>query len=72
MQGHSWLPSTFAWLVSSGLESGMGLLIVLCSVMIGLTALAGYCIPAIRNVEDLLKDQVQSPAPANEVGLAGD
>jgi len=59
MRANGWLPYTFAWLVGRGPGSGMGLLIVFCGVMIGLTALTGYCIPAIRNVEDLLKDQGQ-------------
>jgi MFS family permease len=70
MQGHGWLPNSFAWLVGSGPGSGMGLLIVFCGIMIGLTALVGYSIPAIRNVEDLLKDQGQVQAPGNETVLA--
>jgi hypothetical protein len=72
MQAHGWLPNSFAWLVGSGPGSGMGLLIVSCGVMIGLTALVGYSIPAIRNVEDLLKDYGQVQAPANEVVLTED
>ena len=72
MQGHGWLPNSFAWLVGSGPGSGMGLLIVLCGVMIGLTALVGYCIPAIRNVEDLLKDQGQVQEPAHKVVRVGE
>ncbi len=36
--------------------------------MIDLTGLAGYCIPTIRNVEDLLKDQGQ----VNETVLAAE
>jgi MFS transporter, DHA3 family, macrolide efflux protein len=72
MQGHGWLPGAFAWLVGSGPGSGMGLLIIACGGMIGLTALVGYCIPAIRNVEDLLKDQGQVQAARNEAVLAGE
>ena len=71
MQGQGWLPGASAWLVGSGPGSGMGLLIVICGVMIGLTAAAGYCIPAIRNVEDLLKDYQPAQAPVSEAVLAG-
>jgi len=59
MRSQGWLANSFAWLVGHGPGSGMGLLIVFCGLMISLIALACYFIPAIRNVEDLLKDYEQ-------------
>ncbi len=40
--------------------------------MIGLTGLAGYCSPAIRNVEDLLRDQGQAQVQVHETVFAGE
>jgi MFS transporter, DHA3 family, macrolide efflux protein len=46
-------------LVGRGPGAGMGLLMVLCGVGAALVALGGYCIPIIRNVEDVLPDHDQ-------------
>ncbi len=61
MRGQGWLPGAVGWLVGSGPGAGMGLLIVLCGLCIAAVALAAAFIPAVRNVEDLLPDQVQIP-----------
>jgi hypothetical protein len=70
MQSHGWLERSFSWLVGSGPGAGMALLFVFSGVVMALIALACYFIPAIRNVEDLLKDQVQ--VPESEIVLAGE
>jgi MFS family permease len=64
------LSATFGWLVGTGPGAGMGLLILFCGILISLTGLAGYLIPAIRHAEDLLKDHdqpelVATPSPAD-------
>ena len=51
------LSSVFGPLVGTGPGAGMALLLVFTGVLGGLTALAGYAFPVIREVEDLLPDQ---------------
>lgn len=60
MRSPSALTSTFGWLVGTGPGAGMGLLIIICSLLIALTGIVGYFIPAVRNAEDLLPDHDQS------------
>ena len=50
------LPAAFAWLVGTGVGSGMGLLIVICGTLSMLIGLAGYFVPTIYNAEGLLPD----------------
>ncbi len=50
------LASTFGPLVGTGPGSGFGLLILLCGVSGTLVGLAGYLVPSIRNVDQLLPD----------------
>jgi len=50
------LASTFGPLVGTGPGSGFGLLILLCGVGGTLVGLAGYLVPSIRNVDQLLPD----------------
>ena len=40
-----------------GPGAGMGVLVTLSGIAAAMTAMIGYLIPAIRNVEDLLPDQ---------------
>jgi hypothetical protein len=42
----------------------MSLMFVITGLTGALIALAGYAIPAVRNVEDLLPDHDAAPAPA--------
>ncbi len=56
------LTHLFAGLYGSGPGSGMGMLITLCGLFAALSGLAGYFIPAIRRVEDVLPDYDQQPA----------
>lgn len=53
------LSRTFGWLVGTGPGAGMGFLIVLCGLLASAVGLVGYLFPAIRNVEDILPDQLQ-------------
>ena len=50
------LVETFGWLVGTGPGSGFGLLILLCGVGGTLIALAGYLMPSIRNLDQLMPD----------------
>ncbi len=56
MRTEGTLTGMFGWLVGTGPGAGMGLLIVVCSVIISLVGIAGYFIPAVHNVEDILPD----------------
>lgn len=56
MRSASPLSSMFGWLVGSGPGTGMGLLQILCGTAMALVGVAGYFIPKIRNVEQLLPD----------------
>jgi MFS transporter, DHA3 family, macrolide efflux protein len=56
MRGDGMLSQTFGVLVGTGPGSGMGLILVFCSLAAALVGLTGYFIPAIRNAEDLLPD----------------
>ncbi len=55
MPGGSWAP-LFEWLVGNGPGAGMSLMFVIAGALGMLVGLAGYAIPAIRNVEDILPD----------------
>ena len=55
------LVNTFGWLVGTGPGSGFGLLIFLCGIGGTLVGLAGYLIPSIRNVDQLLPDFRRMP-----------
>jgi hypothetical protein len=55
------LVETFGWLVGTGPGSGFGLLILLCGVGGTLIALAGYLIPSIRNLDQLMPDFQRFP-----------
>lgn len=55
------LVHTFGWLVGTGPGSGFGLLILLCGIGGTLVGLAGYLIPSIRNVDQLLPDFRRMP-----------
>jgi predicted MFS family arabinose efflux permease len=58
------LAGLFGGLVGTGSGSGMSLMFVITGLTGALVALAGYAIPAVRNVEDLLPDHDATPAPA--------
>ncbi len=55
------LAETFGWLVGTGPGSGFGLLILLCAVGGTLVGLAGYLVPSIRNIDQLLPDFRRTP-----------
>lgn len=59
------LPDMFGWLVGTGPGSGFGLMILLCGIGGTLVGLAGYLVPALRNVDENLPDY----APLPPVGL---
>lgn len=70
MRSPSALTSAFGWLVGTGPGAGMGLLIVICSLLMALTGIVGYFIPAVRNAEDLLPDHDQSTAQPEAAPIA--
>ncbi len=59
MQGGGALPGMFGWLVGTGPGTGMGLLLIISSLLCGMVGLAGYFVSAIRNAEDILPDHDQ-------------
>jgi DHA3 family macrolide efflux protein-like MFS transporter len=59
MRSQSWLANTFGWLVGTTPGSGMALIMFIAGFLMILTMFAGYLIPNIRNMEDLLPDHEQ-------------
>ncbi|HEY3474378.1 MAG TPA: MFS transporter [Anaerolineales bacterium] len=55
------LADMFGWLVGTGPGSGFGLLIFLCGIGGALIGLAGYLIPSIRNIDELIPDFQRLP-----------
>ncbi len=45
-------------LVGTGPGAGMGVMLVICGLLSAFSGLAGYAIPAVRHVEDILPDYV--------------
>ena len=64
MQSQTWLSNTFGWLVGTGPGSGMSLQFIVSGVLWIVIIAAASFIPVVRNVEDLLPDHEQAPAPA--------
>ena len=65
MSGGSWVP-LFGWLVGTGPGAGMSLMFVFAGALGMLVGLGGYTIPIVRNVEDILPDQVVEVKPSDE------
>jgi len=59
------LSTIFGGMVGTGSGAGMGVLMVICGVGMSLVGLAGYFVPVIRDAEDLLPDQDQTPLQVN-------
>jgi MFS family permease len=59
MRSHTWLANTFGGLVGTTPGSGMALIMFIAGILMILTMFAGYLIPTIRNMEDLLPDHEQ-------------
>lgn len=61
----------FGWLVGTGPGAGMALTFVVCGLAGSLVGLAGYLLPAVREVEDRLPDfDAAWPAPTATVAAA--
>jgi hypothetical protein len=60
MRSHTWLANTFGGLVGTTSGSGMALIMFIAGILMILTMFAGYLIPTIRNMEDLLPDHEQA------------
>jgi MFS transporter, DHA3 family, macrolide efflux protein len=56
MKTQSTLSKIFGPLFGTGPGAGMGLLISICGAGAVLTAIIGYALPVIRNVEDSVPD----------------
>jgi DHA3 family macrolide efflux protein-like MFS transporter len=67
MTGGGGLSTLFGGLVGSSTGSGMALMFVITGIMGGLVGLAGYAVPAVRNVEELLPDYDAVPKAAAAV-----
>jgi DHA3 family macrolide efflux protein-like MFS transporter len=64
MPGGSWA-TVFGWLVGNGPGAGMSMMFVIAGALGMLVGLAGYAIPVVRNVENLLPDHHVEIAPSN-------
>lgn len=60
MSSYLELTAVFGSLVGTGPGTGMALLLILSGIGMGLVSLAGYLIPVIRDVEDILPDHDQA------------
>jgi MFS family permease len=71
MAGAGGMASLFGGLVGTGAGAGMALMFVFTGLAGALVGLAGYLIPAVRNVEDLLPDHDAGPEPAPAAAVEG-
>jgi hypothetical protein len=63
MQVGGSLESTFGGLVGTGSGAGMSLIFIITALLGTVVSLAGYLVPAIRNIEDILPDYDEEPEP---------
>ncbi len=63
MSSDSVMSSAFGWLVGTGPGAGMALMLVAAGALGVLVGVGGYMFPTIRNVETLLPDHDEKPAP---------
>ena len=61
MQVGGSLESTFGSLVGTGTGAGMSVIFLITAVLGTAVSLAGYLVPAIRNIEDILPDYDEEP-----------
>jgi len=62
LQG-GWAAQTFGWMVGTGPGSGMAVMMIVFGVMVIVTMTVGFLTYKIRNLEDILPDHDQLPAP---------
>ncbi len=63
MQVGGSLESTFGGLVGTGSGAGMSLIFIVTALLGTVVSLAGYLVPVIRNIEDILPDYDEEPEP---------
>ena len=63
MQVGGSLESTFGGLVGTGTGAGMSLIFIITALLGTAVSLAGYLVPAIRNIEDILPDYDEESEP---------
>ncbi|MEE9216382.1 MAG: MFS transporter [Anaerolineales bacterium] len=63
MQVGGGLESTFGGLVGTGSGAGMSLIFIITALLGTVVSLAGYLVPVIRNIEDILPDYDEEPEP---------
>ena len=61
MQPGGSLESAFNGLVGTGTGAGMSLIFIITALLGTVVSLAGYLVPAIRNIEDILPDYDEEP-----------
>jgi len=61
------LADSFGWLVGNEPGSGMALIFLVTAVLGATAALAGYLVPIVRNIENLLPDHEMIAAPTGGV-----
>ncbi len=72
MSSPGWVQSLFSWMAGTTHGSGMAMIMVIFGGLTILSLLAGYLIPAVRNMEKLLPDhdQLERAADAGKERLA--
>jgi DHA3 family macrolide efflux protein-like MFS transporter len=69
MQSDGVLASVFGGLVGTSTGSGMALIIILSGVLMVVTGIGAYLVPAIRQVEDIIPDHQDTITPATDSPL---
>ena len=65
MRAGSTFANTWAWLVGQGPGAGMALLMMICGMLTAMVGIAGYLVPVVRRVEDILPDHAGFPPSTN-------
>ena len=64
MRSESWLARTFGWMVGTGPGSGMALMMIFFGLLTISALAAGFMVPRVRNLEDILPDHDTAAQPA--------
>jgi len=59
MKTSSWMSFLFKWMVGDGPGAGMAVMMIIFGLLTTLTLLAGYLVPAVRDMEKVLPDHDQ-------------
>jgi len=73
MRSSGWMQVLFGWMVGKESGSGMAVMMIIFGLLTILTLLAGYLIPAVRDMEKVLPDhdQLEKVEPATSMSAGG-